>query len=445
MALFGRSPAGGFMDVIRCDEPDYLVWKWHPEGSSEGNNNRENAIRFGSSLRVKAGEVAVFVYNNKDAQLDFIEGPYDEIIKTDNFPVLASIVGLAYDGNSPFQAEVYFINMAKIVQVPFGVPYFDLYDPRFLDFGVPTAVRGMITFNIADYEEFVRLHRLTTFDLNKFQEQIRDAVCRYVKDVVTNTPAEKNIPVVQIERAIAEVNEAVEESIQNRFSKDFGVNVSAVDIKTIELDKQSEGYIQLKRVTQDIATATVQAETEVKIQHMKDMQKVTVEDTQEKLRIEREEGQYAQHVQTQSANMAAAQMGLQAEVGIAGAEALGKMGGNGATDMSGGGFNPAGMMAGMAIGSAIGQNVAGNMSGMMQGLNQPQQTPPPIPTVMYNVAVNGTATGPYDVSTLAQMISAGQINKETLVWKAGLPEWIKAGDAEELKNFFGTVPPPIPE
>ena len=103
------------------------------------------------------------------------------------------------------------------------------------------------------------------------------------------------------------------------------------------------------------------------------------------------------------------------------------------------------MMAGMAIGSAIGQNVAGNMSGMMQGLNQPQQTPPPIPTVVYNVAVNGTATGPYDLQTLSQMISAGQVTKETLVWKAGLPEWIKAGDADDLKAFFNMTPPPIPE
>lgn len=445
MALFGKSKAGGFMDVIRCDEPDYLVWKWHPEGTEEGKNYRENAIRLGSSLRVKEGEVAVFVYNTKDAQLDYIEGPYDEIIKTANLPVLASIIGLAYAGESPFQAEVYFINMARIVQVPFGVPYFDLYDPRFLDFGVPTAVRGMITFNIADYQEFVRLHRLATFDLEKFQEQIRDAVSRYVKEVVTNTPAEKNIPVVQIEREIATINGIVEANIQDRLSRDFGVNVSGVDIRAIELDKESEGYRHLAAVTRDVSTATVQAETETYIKDIKDKQRIQAENLQESLRIQREEGQYAQHVQTQSANMAAAQMGLQAEVGIAGAEALGKMGENGAADMSGGGFNPAGMMAGMAIGSAIGQNVAGNMSGMMQGLNQPQQTPPPIPTVVYNVAVNGSSTGPYDLQTLSQMIAVGQVTKDTLVWKAGLPEWIKAGDADDLKTFFNMTPPPIPK
>lgn len=63
MALFNRSNRkGGFMDEIRCDEPSYLIWKWHPSGVQAGTGNRENAIRWGSSLRVKDGEVAVFVY-----------------------------------------------------------------------------------------------------------------------------------------------------------------------------------------------------------------------------------------------------------------------------------------------------------------------------------------------------------------------------------------------
>lgn len=40
-------------------------------------NNRENAIRWGSSLRVKDGEVAVFVYKQKDGTMqDFIVGPF---------------------------------------------------------------------------------------------------------------------------------------------------------------------------------------------------------------------------------------------------------------------------------------------------------------------------------------------------------------------------------
>ena len=437
MALFGKAKAGGFMDEIRCDEASYLIWKWHPAGAQPGNNNRENAIRWGSSLRVKDGEVAVFVYNQKNGTMqDYIEGPYDEIIKTANFPVLASIVGLAYDGGTPFQAEVYFINLAHVVQVKFGVPFFDIYDPRLADFGVPVAVRGTVSFCIADYREFIKLHRLTNFSLGDFQRQIRDAVSRYVKDAVANAPAANNIPVIQIETKTAQINDAVEYDIGERLKESFGVLVSGVDIAAIEIDKTSEGYRQLMAVTRDIAATRVEAETQ---------------DYVERLRIQREEGQYAIHKQTQTANIGAYQVEKQAEVGVAGAQALGQMGANGAGDVSlggsGEGFNMAAMMASMAVGGAVGQNIAGAMNNMMGGINQqatPGAVPPPIPAVAYHVAVNGQATGPFDISVLTQMAAAGQLTADSLVWKNGMAQWEKAGTVDELKNLFTNVMPPIP-
>lgn len=438
MGLFDRSNRkGGLMDEIRCDEPSYLIWKWHPSGSQPGANNRENAIRWGSSLRVKDGEVAVFVYKQKDGTMqDFIVGPFDQTIKTSNFPVLASIVGLAYEGGTPFQAEIYFINLARIIQVKFGVPFFDVYDPRFADFGVPVAVRGTVSFSIGDYREFIKLHRLSTFNLDDFQKQIRDTVNRYVKDAVANAPAAHDIPVVQIESKTAQINDAIEYDISERLKESFGVLVSGVDISAIEIDKASDGYRQLMAVTKDIATTKTQAETA---------------DYVERLRIQREEGQYAQHKQTQTANLGAFQVEKQAEVGVAGAQALGQMGANGAGDvnLSGGGdgFNIAAMMASMAVGGAVGQNIAGAMNNMMGGINQqtaPGAVPPPIPTVAYHVAVNGQATGPFDISVLAQMAAVGQLTADSLVWKNGMAQWAKAGTVDELKNLFANAMPPIP-
>ena len=454
MSLFGKPKAGGFMDEIRCDEPSYLIWKWHPSGSQQGNNNRENAIRWGSSLRVKDGEVAVFVYKQKDGTMqDFIVGPFDQTIKTANFPVLSSIIGLAYEGGTPFQAEIYFINLARIIQVKFGVPFFDVYDPRFADFGVPVAVRGTVSFGIADYREFIKLHRLSSFNLDDFQKQIRDAVNRYVKDAVANAPAAHNIPVIQIESKTAQINDVVEYDLSERLKETFGVVVSGIDIGAIELDKSSEGYRQLMSVTKDIAGATVKAEAEAKIKDIADKQRIEAEHYQESLRVQREEAQYAQHKQTQTANIGAFQVEKQAEVGVAGAQALGQMGANGAGDVNiggggdGTGFNMAAMMASMAVGGAVGQNIAGAMNNMMGGINQqttPGAVPPPIPTVAYHVAVNGQATGPFDISVLAQMATAGQLTADSLVWKNGMVQWAKAGAVDELKNLFANVMPPIP-
>ena len=425
------------MNEIRCDEPSYLIWKWHPAGSQPGNNSRENAIRWGSSLRVKDGEVAVFVYNQKDGTMqDYIEGPYDDIIRTANLPVLANIIGLAYDGGTPFQAEIYFINLARIVQIKFGVPFFDVYDPRFIDFGVPVAVRGTISFQIQDYHEFIKLNRLHNFSLEDFQKQIRDTVIRYVKDTIANAPSAHNIPVIQIESKTAQINDAVEYDISERLKESFGILVSGVDIGAIEIDKTSEGYRQLMAVTKDVAAIRVEAETQ---------------DYVERLRIQREEGQYAMHKQAQTANIGAFQVEKQAEVGIAGAQALGQMGANGAGDvnLSGGGdgFNMAAVMASMAVGGAVGQNIAGAMNNIMGGINQqttPGAVPPPIPVVAYHVAINGQAAGHFDMSVLAQMVADGQLTTDSLVWKNGMAQWAKAGTLDDLKVLFANAMPPIP-
>ena len=373
------------------------------------------------------------MYKQKDGTIqDYILGPYDQTIKTSNFPVLASIVGAAYDGGTPFQAEVYFINLAQLIQVKFAVPFFDVYDPRFLDFGVPVAVRGTISFKISDYKEFIKLHRLQTFNLDDFQKQIKDAVVRYTKNIVANAPTENNIPVIKLENKISIINDALENDLTDRLKTNFGVTVSGVDIAAIEIDKASEGYRQLISVTKDVTTAKIKAETT---------------DYVERIRIQREEGQYAQHKQTQSSNLGAFQIEKQTEVGIAGAEALGQMGsaGSGTVSLGGdAGFNPVAMMAGMALGGAVGQNIAGTMNNMMDN-SQPQMgmTPPPLPTTTYHIAVNGQTSGPFDKNALTQMALSGQLLPSSLVWKQGMPEWMKADSVDDLKDLFMPPIPPV--
>lgn len=444
MGLFNKKNEGGLIDVIRCDEKEYLIWKWRPAGEDVNSTKKENAIRYGSSLRVKDGEVAVFVYPGENGNQDFIEGPFDQTIKTGNFPVLAGIVGAAFGGSSPFQAEIYFINLAGLIQTRFAVPFFDVADPRFLDYAVPVAVRGDIRFKITDYKEFIKLHRLINFDLEDFKSQIKSAVSKYVKGVVANIPAEKGIPVIQLERKIGEINDSVEESLKKRLQNEFGITVSSVDIDAIDIDKTSDGYHNLKAVTQDVTTQTIQRQTNANLTNM-----------EENLRIQREGMAQAQRLQNESANLSAFQLEKQAEVGVEGAKAFGQMGANGAGNLNLGGglgMNPAGMMAGMAMGSAIGQNMAGMVGGMMNGMNQqvpPQaNNVPPVPgNESYHVAVNGTATGPYTISVLSTMAANGQFTKESLVWKSGMANWQAAGSISELAGLFaGTVPPvpPVP-
>jgi len=430
MGLFTKKiKKGGFHDIIRCDQKDYLIWKWHPEAFELGESKREFAIRTGSILRVKDGEVAVFVYKQKNGTMqDYIVGPFDQKIKTGNFPVLQSIIGMFYEGDTPFQAEIYFINLAYVLQSKFAVPFFNVCDPFYPHFSIPVAVRGTITFRIEDYKQFIKCHRMDTFTYETFQQQLKDVVNRYVKDAVANAPAKHNIPVVSIESKTAMINDIVEIEIKERLKEDFGVSVTGVDIGHIELDKTCDEYAELKTVTKDISLRKAQAD---------------ILNYEEQLRIQREEGQYATHMATKSANLGAYQTQKQAEVGIAGAQALGKMGENnvGNVDLGGGsGLNPMTMMAGMALGSAVGQNIAGTMNQAMQGVT-PGAVPPPVPTIAYHVAKDGKDVGSYNLQQLSEMISKGEINRDTLVWKQGMSSWIKAKDAEEIKGLF---PPELP-
>lgn len=444
MGLFGlgsRGKSGGMMNVIRCDEQEYLVWKWRPEGQAVNSTTRENSIRYGSSLRVKDGEVAVFVYKQKDGTMqDFIEGPYDDTIKTANFPVLSSIVGLAFGGESPFQAEIYFINLAGNVQIKFGIPYFDVFDPRFLDFAVPVAVRGTITFNITDYRAFIKLNRMINFTLEDFKKQVKDAVTKYVKSFVANAPQDNGIPVLQLERKIADISDLLQTRLSKEMADDFGVNLKRIDLASIEPDKESEGYRELRRVTAEQQTQTILAQTEVNIKNLHDTQVINAENMQESLRIQREEAQRAQRLQTESNFIGAHALDQQTAVLKAGAENLGAMGNIG----DGGGMNAAGMMTGMMMGGAMGSQMAGMMNNMGQQMQNGMNTPPPPPQANYMVSQNGQQSGPFTIPQLQQLVQQGQVTAQTYVWKQGMANWALAGQVQELAQLFMTNNPPPP-
>ena len=387
MGLFQKND-GGLMDVIRCDEQDYLIWKWHPQGTSVQYSQRANSIRWGSSLRVRDGSVAVFVYPQADGTMqDFIEGPCDQIIETNNFPVLASIIGSLYDGASPFQAEVYFINLANLIQIKFGVPFFDVYDPKFKGFGVPVAVRGSIDFRIADYRTFVEKHRLDNFDMAQFQNQIRENVVRNVKSIVSNAPEKYNIPILQMERCISEINTLVEDALYMDFRDEYGVMVTMVNISDIEYDKTSLGYKKIQSITQNKAAVFTHAAAnfvDVVASHRADAKRI--------IKSTKDAGESAEKT-----------------IGV----------------------------------GEMGKKVTSAFGGAFAGLKNRKSTPPPIPVVQYYVAINGKQAGPFDMETLNAMYKEGSFTENSLVWKEGMKNWKQAGTIKDFDTILHqTVQPP---
>jgi hypothetical protein len=135
-------------------------------------------------------------------------------------------------------------------------------------------------------------------------------------------------------------------------------------------------------------------------------------------------------------------------------------------------MNPAGMMLGMGMASGMAGQMGQMMGNMGNAFNNqvaqagaptpppmPGQTPPAPPTpqaAAYFVLINNQQTGPCDMNAIRQMIGAGQMNAQTMVWTNGMPQWAAAGTVPALAPLFqapptpptppmpGSVPPPPP-
>ncbi|MBO4715958.1 MAG: DUF4339 domain-containing protein, partial [Verrucomicrobia bacterium] len=107
------------------------------------------------------------------------------------------------------------------------------------------------------------------------------------------------------------------------------------------------------------------------------------------------------------------------------------------------------MQAGMgiAVGANIGQQMSQQQFGGLMTRLPDGGVPPPLPaSVLYHVVVNGQAAGPYNESVLRDMIKTGQFTPATLVWKAGMQNWMPASSVPEVATLFtAPPPPPIPQ
>lgn len=239
------------MDVIRCDEDEFIIWKWHSQGGDK-SGQRANSVRWGSSVRVKPGQAAAFYFRSG---IDYIDGPFDDFLKTENLPVITGLLEKVYGGGSPFQAEIYFINAAQVINLPFGAPYFDVHDSRHRDYPVPLAVRGSIDFNISDYKAFVDKHELKEYSKADIQTMIRSAMGKYIQDAVRKALLNVGCELDAISDYQLEINEQIEEQLKAILFERYKVNVLALDIVAIDIDRESKEYKKYSSITQNKAAS----------------------------------------------------------------------------------------------------------------------------------------------------------------------------------------------
>lgn len=355
-------------------------------------------------------------------------------------------------------------NLSKGSQLNFAIPYFDVFDPRLQDYGVPVSVHGAVVYAIEDMDLFHSVNRNEGYSDETFKNKLRGQLTKFIKSVVSNAPSDAQIPVVQIERKIFEISELIQQRVTPQVEKLFGITIRSLDITGINVDKESRGYRELKALTADLEKERMMAQHNAQISNFnlnndlqqdmlkkqselnldamgkkqeldlggqEELQRMNLENQRETMRIQREEMQRASRLQTEQTFMGAHQANLNAGVL------------NNATDnginafrqQTMGGINNMGQMGGAPqMPGQKGMGGAPQMPGMGAA----------IPQVQYYIGINGQQYGPCDWNKLQQLVQQGQLTQQSYVWKNGMAQWEFAGNVAELAPLFQGTAPQMP-
>jgi membrane protease subunit (stomatin/prohibitin family) len=215
------------IDVIKFDGPNnILVWKWR----SVSNISREEELRFGTQLVVNQSQEACFV---KGGQLLDVFGPGTHTLSSKNLPILSSIIGLAFGGESPFKAEVYFINKSVSMDAKFGIIPFNMIEPNF-KVPIPVTSRGSFALTVNDSKSFINkiIGTVPDFDIRTLSQYFRGVITENVKSAITKIAKEQNLSPLELESIVYEVGNAVRGLMTDIF-KEYGLSLKLFNIEAI--------------------------------------------------------------------------------------------------------------------------------------------------------------------------------------------------------------------
>lgn len=382
-------------------------------------------------------------------------------------------------------------NLGRGSQFNFRIPYFDVFDPRLQDIGVPVAVGATITYEIEDMNTFLSMNKMEVFSDDVFKEKLRSGAAKFIKGVVCNAPSDAQIPLVQIERKIIEISDLVQARVIPQIERTFAVKIRVLDITAIDINKESQEYKQLQALTaefekermkaqhnaqmsnfnmqnkmqQDMQMAqhnaqlgnfnlqnemqqnqlkmqsalnldAMQRQHEMQLGGQEMMQQMQMDMQMKQMQIQLENQSETMRIQREEMQRAAR---LQTESTFMDAH---KANLNAATinNAMDNGYNPyeqqtMGTMQQPMMGvgmTGMNNNMMGQKSMGMGGM-QPQ--------VSYMLAVNGQQAGPYNWAQLQQLVQQGQLTQQSYVWTQGMANWTLAGQVAELAPLFqGTTP-----
>jgi len=219
-----------FLDIIQWedDSRDTLSWRF-PDNDKE--------IKRGAQLIVRESQVAQFIYLG---QFGDTFGPGKHTLVTDNIPILSTLKGWKYGLESPFKADVYFVNTRLFTGNKWGTANpIMLRDP---DFGiVRVRAYGTYDFKVVDVKTFLKEVAGTDhhFRLDEFADTMRSRLV----SVFTDAMASAKVPVLDVASRYQELGEALLPAINPVLAGKYGLEMASFIVENVSVPPEVEQAI----------------------------------------------------------------------------------------------------------------------------------------------------------------------------------------------------------
>ena len=196
---------GEFVDIIEWtdDSQDTMVWRFERHG---------NEIKYGAQLTVRESQVAVFVNEGQIADV-FFPGRY--VLETQNIPILSTLQGWKHGFESPFKAEVYFVNTRRFTDLKWGTknPVM-MRDPEF----GPVRLRAFGTYEIRVADSGAFLREIVGTDGHFTTDEVTDQLRNLIVSRFSQEVGGSGIPVLDL----AGNYDQLSTFVTNKIAPDFG-------------------------------------------------------------------------------------------------------------------------------------------------------------------------------------------------------------------------------
>lgn len=222
--------------------PNTLVWKWPADN-----------LTTASQLVVNQSQEAVFFSGGQ--ALDVL-GPGTHTLQTKNIPLLQKLVNLPFGGESPFKAEVFFVNRVSKLDYKWGSPTpFLVQDPKF-QVTVSVGCFGQFGMQVEDSRTFVTqiVGTMPSWSGESVVEYFKGLLLTRVRSSLSEFLQRKAVSIVEVTAHLADLSKEVEAQLVPEFQR-FGVRLLAftivsVDIPNSERERLQQGQFDNLRIQQ---------------------------------------------------------------------------------------------------------------------------------------------------------------------------------------------------